>query len=848
MKVKNNTIKFISIFLIISIISPIILLSFPKKITAFWGVSDVSVGDVSAAQSAVSNAATAGTGATSAGANVTTSGATVSGLGISVKTWYGKILDQVLMAVARKVLQEITKSTVSWINGGFHGSPLFLENSSSFFEDIVKSEVKGVVDTFGYDSIRFPYGKGFAINTINAYKRTLEDNLAYSLSKVMTDQVQLNNYRHNFDVGGWNAFLVNTQYPQNNYLGFQMMANEQLALKVTVSPTANNAITKVKETLQQGMGFLSPQTCPSNSEYNNGTNEFQRPSFDYTKLQKWYTEEGKKITDKQMSQEDKETAFKLLNEQYKIQAERQKGEWAKKNTCPGGLVATTPGSVVSSQITNALGSNFRQSELGAAMGNSLSSIFDALLNKFLDPEGGLLGLASNKNTKPAEDDWSYNGLTLGSPADGNNSSWDIGPDEEIILDKFKKELSGKTIVTTVKADGSEEVTEEIGNTTKPGDSTRVYVPGDIANTETESILIEIMPKIISNTDINNPGIIQLTQSLDECTPGPNKEWEERLAKEVSLAERQYTGDATSQDELKVRAAEASKRELKFAVLSFKDWLITKMISELPGSVLYLDAIKTIDTFAQQQKELTDLKRTKTQTIARLKAFEVGLNTILKQPAPTDPDFEVKEKELIAIRKQYNAIKSTVSSSVTIESIRSDLDTLNDKVKNLKELNSRCKAERVAKGWEESGGRESKQNNFTELEKFCSIPVVSGYSHGSVIRVDDAARTNNCTKPNYCKNWPTEKYADWFHFRSPYIDRSKNPSSPNEPFVVQPADLGQPGYQDLPLLNAQNVLGDIRSCGFLGLGSCNDLVNINIDCKVIFNSMKTDYTHAGELDF
>ncbi len=82
---------------------------------------------------------------------------------------------------------------------------------------------------FGYDPNRFPFGADFALNTINSYKSQLATNAQYTLSKAISDPVLLNNYRTNFNVGGWNGFLINTQYPQNNYIGFQLIATQELA-------------------------------------------------------------------------------------------------------------------------------------------------------------------------------------------------------------------------------------------------------------------------------------------------------------------------------------------------------------------------------------------------------------------------------------------------------------------------------------------------------------------------------------------------------------------------------------------------------------------------------------------
>lgn len=808
--------KFIAVILLFSILVPTVLLSNPKQANA-TGVPVLDIlGNI-------------WDGIKSAFLSIG-SGAQVTDTAISVKNVTQEIFRQVLMAVARKALQEITKSTVNWINSGFHGSPLFLENPESFFQDIAKTEVKTLVDQFGYDSLKYPFGKDFALNTINAYKRQLSDNAAYSLSKVMTDPVQLRNYQNNFNVGGWDAFLINTQYPQNNYLGFQMLATEELARRV--QGTTQTAAQKVQTTLQQGMGFLSPQTCPSNPDLSPQVSPYNPPSFD-----SYQYDQDHPITKQctsAMGDDEYETCVNLWNAE-RAEAKR---EFEIGNSCPGGWVNTTPGAVVSSQITNALGSQFRQSELGAAMGNSLSTIFDALLNKFIGD--GLNSLASNKNSKPVEDNWSYNGLTLGSPTEGGtNSSWDSGPDEEIILDKFKKQLHGKTIVTKVDpTNGSETTIEEIGNT---GNGT--YVPGDIANLEIEIILMNEIPKLINNKDISKPGIIQLTETLDKCLPGPDKAWEDRLKIEQQRVSRLLQEDQESDDPLKVKASHETIRELKFAIDSFKDWVTTKMVSELPNSILYMDAVRGINDFPQQLQEVSSASRIKSQTLARLKSIagdekslvKTGLAAIKTQPEPDSAE----EKLLILLKKQYNSLRSSISSSTSIENTRSQIDTLKDYIKNVQSLNTECSASRIANGWDAIGGDKSKQNGISEIEKFCKIPIVSGYSHGVVIRNDQASRLTNCpANPGGCgrvvDGISTFDTTGWFSFRNPNID----PTIPtgDGTFEPQPADMGNPGFEDLAMVNAKNVYGD------------DDKISIEIDCNLIFRANKTDYTHAGEDTF
>ena len=462
MTVKDKTKKIISALLIILVLVPTVLFSRPKKAEAFipdfLNAALKIIGNVFEGASAYANQA---------------------GIALKFKEVAKEALKEVAKRFARKLLQQITQNTINWINTGFHGNPLFIENPKSFFKDIAKLEVKNLIKIFGYDSRRFPFGKDFSLNIIASYKRTLENNAQYSLSKVINDPSLLASYRNNFNVGGWNGFLINTQYPQNNYIGFQMLATEELARRI--ANPVDNKIKKTQELLQQGMGFLSPQTCPSNPDYPIAINPNDPPSFKQTP---WDPPKPVFIEDpEQPGSQIEDPASIGKREQYEqnyITTNTVNMEnFDKKYDCPKGLVNTTPGGVVANQINQAMGSKFRETELAGAIGGSISAILDALLNHFIDK--GLNALLTKRNPPPDNpDNWDYYGNTLGSPSDDPNSPWNAGPDEEIDLNKVKKQIDGKTIVTITDADGAETTTEEIGNTvaTTGGE----YIPGDIAST------------------------------------------------------------------------------------------------------------------------------------------------------------------------------------------------------------------------------------------------------------------------------------------------------------------------------------------------------------------------------
>ncbi len=520
--VKNKIIKLISALLIILVLAPTLLFSKPKQAQAQWVVHDPI-------HTAI---------------NVVTGGSTAINTGHVVLNALLEIARQAIMIIERRLLQEMTKGVNGWINNGFHGSPLFLTNPSSFFNDIGKTEIKNLVTEFGYDPNRFPYGADFAQNIINSYKTTLDNNTAYSLSRVINDPVLLNNYRTNFNYGGWNGFLINTQYPQNNYLGFRMIASQVEANKL--SGVFQNKAQQVQNVLQQGQGFLSPQTCPTNPAYDNGKNEFQKPDFvsklDYAKYQPEAIKEkdaaGNVVRDENGNPIYTNQAY--MDQQrakYDSDLAAEKASWSTTNTCPGGLVNTTPGSVVANQITSSLGSNFRQSELGAALGNSISSILDALLSHFLDKGLTALGKAINppapKNTGPGscstggsnsvplaslktqDDCTSLGGVWTLSGSSGTTVNSSTGPGICTDFQGDKAEgITSATDCTSVGGNWSSTSPQPLGTCTANG--TNFPATESICNSDGGSWSSAIMSEGTAGTCGNIHGPIQASSQTD-CT-------------------------------------------------------------------------------------------------------------------------------------------------------------------------------------------------------------------------------------------------------------------------------------------------------------------------------------------
>ena len=277
------------------------------------------------------------------------------------------ILGNFLKAVARKLIDKMTQATVNWINGGFKGAPLFVQDPKGFFSNIIDSQLEGLIKQIAYDPVKFPFGKQYALNIINQAKGQFAQNAQYSLSQIYADDPnEIARQQNDFAAGGWGGLLLNTQLMQNNFLGFNIIANQH-SHDITVGPDSN-VQAKVTQ-LTQGNGFLSQEVCPNN------------PDWDADKLAA-----GPPPIDGPNGTTLAPGPALIAN-------------WNKVYGCDTTPQVVTPGKVAADSIMTALGSKQRQGELSAALGNSLAAVFDALTNKLFDAGLSKLGnlVAGNNN-------------------------------------------------------------------------------------------------------------------------------------------------------------------------------------------------------------------------------------------------------------------------------------------------------------------------------------------------------------------------------------------------------------------------------------------------------------------
>ena len=236
-------------------------------------------------------------------------------------------LDAIAFFAAKELVRELGVQTIAWINNGFQGQPLFLENPQSFFENLYKREVNGLVSVIGFDPINYPFGAEVAASLKNSITFQFERNARFTLNEVLLEGFNHTDFNADFRVGGWGAWLAMTLLPQNNPIGFRFITAQENLRRTR--GTRLSLAEQFRDELNQGNGFLSTKLCVLDKD--NVTN----PNIDW---------------------DDQNCA-----------------RWAN----------ATPGQTIAHQANITLGSKQNQLELADELNEVISAMIDALLNQLI---------------------------------------------------------------------------------------------------------------------------------------------------------------------------------------------------------------------------------------------------------------------------------------------------------------------------------------------------------------------------------------------------------------------------------------------------------------------------------
>ena len=175
-------------------------------------------------------------------------------------------LNEIAWSSAKILVQQITASTVSWINSGFKGGPAFITNPSSFFSNI-GDQITGsfIANNGALSSLCSPFNvnvrlslglqqAGYGNNARSKYTCTL-DSIIKNVSNPSVNGKSITGFmKGDFNQGGWAGFLALSQ-PNNNSSGVYLQAQSDLTSQIS---TRQN---QQQQQLNQGNGFLTYPIC-----------------------------------------------------------------------------------------------------------------------------------------------------------------------------------------------------------------------------------------------------------------------------------------------------------------------------------------------------------------------------------------------------------------------------------------------------------------------------------------------------------------------------------------------------------------------------------------------------------
>jgi hypothetical protein len=387
--------------------------------------------------------------------------------------------------IGKQMMDKITQDTINWINTGFKGQPLYVKDPASMFKSIADKEVSDFASSIAFDRENFPFGREAALSLINSYRRTFQQNAAYSLNQYVSTGDATDFYT-DFHTGGWGAWNAMVLFPQNNPIGFGLMAREQMSTQIEI-PNGNNAIANVQRELQEGNGFLSVKKCVE-SKAGSGYNYVEDTSFDDIGWQQVADSNFADANDPNLSAEQKQAALDLANTNLQHICVK----WS----------TVTPGNAVATQLTDALGTPLKSIGLADDLNKSLSAIFDALINEL--SQKGLEELTKLTDVQPVtgfggQGNQNSNGLNslYQTISNQNTSTWNTFGARINLYDLL---IAGE--------DGDVSTHDTLIDTQEQWITTMMGIQGALTN------------------------LIRMEKKLDYWMPGPRPDWIEKAGEKL----------------------------------------------------------------------------------------------------------------------------------------------------------------------------------------------------------------------------------------------------------------------------------------------------------------------------
>lgn len=347
-------------------------------------------------------------------------------------------LNGIAYTLAKNQLTAMTRYTMNWVNSGFNGDPLYVQNITRFTNSVQREVIEDEINALTYSGVS-PYGAAFSRYVISGYgtgairggANSLVHNLSSSLSNFVTDPTSYVSdsklsdrerrllgaersnkaFSNDFATGGWNAYLGLTQIDANNPLGFSMLASEELARE------QEEKVAEVKNEISENNGFLSQKKCV---KYESAA-DIAAANSSFNKISSSLSGIGSGS-----SLDETTSGSPTFSADTSASTTKKCVKWE----------VVTPGSLIKDKVTSYINSPDRQLELADDINSVLNSVFSMLISQFQNQ-----GLKSLKS-----EDYEYTDTSMGGGVGSNNINFG---DNESLGGGF--------------TDGSFDLTRDLGN-------------------------------------------------------------------------------------------------------------------------------------------------------------------------------------------------------------------------------------------------------------------------------------------------------------------------------------------------------------------------------------------------
>lgn len=173
-------------------------------------------------------------------------------------------LDAIGFSIINMMLQQMSKSIVSWINSGFQGSPAFVQDFGGFMTGIADRVAGDYIWGSDLNFLCSPFKLDLRLALEIQYKQTRN----FAIQNQCTLSGAVGNMEKflsgDFLQGGWNGWFQLTQKPTNNPYGSMLLASEQFSWKLA------NSKGQEAKLLDFGKGFLSVKQCKTIDDESGG--------------------------------------------------------------------------------------------------------------------------------------------------------------------------------------------------------------------------------------------------------------------------------------------------------------------------------------------------------------------------------------------------------------------------------------------------------------------------------------------------------------------------------------------------------------------------------------------------